>query len=264
MRGSAFKLAPPAAPKRWGIPAAAAIAAVASTGPSAAADWERAVGRLNLSGFDWQQHCTATLITRRAILTAAHCVYVDSRGRWAKPAEVNFLPGYDRGNYITHMRATRIVRADGFTPTRSPSLADAAKDWAIVVTREPAPAGITPVPLRASMPEPPLVAAGYVQDRPHALTLRNGCRIRDGGAPGLRIVAHTCPLGRGASGGPLIAHIAAGPRVVGVQTSQWESTGYAIPASTFAPEVAAALTGPPRAQLRAGAGRDGAPKPEPQ
>ena len=203
-------------------------------------EWQKAVGRLNLSGFDWQQHCTATLITQRTVLTAAHCVYVHSRKRWAKPSEINFLAGYDRGTYTAHLRAQRIVRADGVRPSRGFSLADAAMDWAIIVTRKPAPVVVSPLPVRSAALDAPLIAVGYVRGRAHTLSQNTQCHVQSA-APGSRLIAHTCPLGPGASGGPLIARTNSGPQVVGLQTGRSEKTGYAIPARTFASEVFSAL-----------------------
>lgn len=221
----------------WATVAVLTFSAQAQPGT---ANWQEAVGRLNLSGFDWQRHCTATLITRRTVLTAAHCLYVDSRNRWAKPSEINFLAGYDRGRYASHLRAERVVRADGVRPNRPLRLADAAMDWAIIVTQKAAPASISPLPVDTEALDAPLLAAGYVRGRAHALSESDHCQILTAGGAS-RLIAHTCPLGPGASGGPLIALTISGPRVVGIQTGQSDGTGYAIPARTFAPEVVSAL-----------------------
>jgi protease YdgD len=224
----------------------AALALAVAAGPTGAgaADWRDAVGRINLAGFDWRQHCTGTLIAPRMVLTSGHCVYVSSRGRWARAAELHFLAGYDGGDYAAHLRAERVIRPQADAPGEAMTAKQAAGDWAVIVTTAPAPARIPRLPLARERSAERLAVAGYLRERRHALTVSENCQVVAGArAPGL--IPHDCPMGPGASGGPLLERADGSYRVVGVNVGMRAAAGppvgYAVPSATFAHRVAAAV-----------------------
>jgi protease YdgD len=83
---------------------------------------------------------------------------------------------------------------------------------------------IEPIPVRQLMPregssadnaDTGLLVAGYNQDRPHLLSLHEGCTIVDRISAD-RLLVHTCDATHGASGAPLIMRSADGFFVVGI------------------------------------------------
>ena len=76
----------------------------ASIGP-----W-RAIGRLNVAGFRSRRHCTATLIEPDLALTAWHCLSRFVQSGTVDPTAIHFLPGYDRGQFLDHLRGKSCKR----------------------------------------------------------------------------------------------------------------------------------------------------------
>jgi protease YdgD len=95
-------------------------------------------------------------------------------------------------------------------------------DWALLLLETPM--SIEPIPVRQLMPregssadnaDTGLLVAGYNQDRPHILSLHEGCTIVDRLSAD-RVLVHTCDATHGASGAPLIMRSADGFFVVGI------------------------------------------------
>ena len=203
-----------------------------------------AIGRLNTST---GRHCTATLIARDAVVTAAHCVHDPRTGLGVRPSTLHFLAGYQRGSYVAHAigRSIRMV-----APARSQpavGIDRVADDWAIVSLA--AALSVRPIPVRPTeaggdaVPPGSLLRAGYSQDRPHLLAVHEGCSVKQRLA-GDRVWLTDCDATRGDSGSPVLMRRGAAVDLVGITAAVIDanSTGTLIvPAAAFA----AAL--PPRA-----------------
>jgi protease YdgD len=161
-----------------------------------------ALGRINQGT---GAHCTGTLVAPDAVLTAAHCVFHGRTQRRLQPQELHFVAGYRRGDYLAHARGRAVVLAPGYRYRRSPTLAEVAVDWAIVLLDRPL--AIRPIPLR-TLPadgalEGRLQRAGYSQDRAHLLSIHDGCHLQ-GLLAGGRVLLTDCDSTRGDSGSPLL------------------------------------------------------------
>jgi len=197
-----------------------------------------AVGRVNreTGGF-----CTGTLVASDLVLTAAHCLYDNRTGNPVAPRKLHFVGGYRRGEYVTHAVARAKFHPSAFSFDGANGLKRAANDWAVLVLA--APIATKPIPVRSlsprnliSLPPDRLMRAGYSQDRPHLLSLHNGCGVLDdvNGGP---VLIHTCDATRGDSGSPLIIMTGEGPflvgMIMGVAKAGGKERGLAVNASAF-------------------------------
>ena len=109
-------------------------------------------------------------------------------------------------------------------------------DWAIVILAQPLGTPDRILPILKTMPPSGthLALGGYEQDRLHVMVADLNCSLigiaRDAG--GHTMLSHNCAGTRGASGGPLLAHLSDGSwTVIGIaSTARIGSTGgYAVP-----------------------------------
>src|SRR5436190_22378282 len=74
--------------------------------------------------------CSAVMVARDKVLTAAHCVYNFRARRFVAAGTLHFLLGYRTGHYTAHARVARYEIGEGFDPQRYDQTSTA--DWALL------------------------------------------------------------------------------------------------------------------------------------
>lgn len=170
---------------------------------SRAAPWQ-SVGRLNVAGLRARRHCTATLVRPGRALTAWHCLRPFFRDGIVDPRRVHFLPGYDRGGYLDHLRGVGFERIGA---------------EAVLITLDKAGA-VPPVPTEPMRLKPgdALFQAGYSGDRAHVLTADPSCRYLGPARNGQWL--HDCEAISGDSGAPILRDTGDGLVVVAIHVGR--------------------------------------------
>ena len=138
-----------------------------------------AIGRVNYAGGDTRSHCTGTLVSDFAVLTAAHCLWNPVRKRRIPTESLRFVAGYQRGQGLAVSTVRSIVlspRIDGAAPEFS---ATPDHDWALLILNHPLGRRYGQIRLfrgrlRLAGPGEALMA-GYAGLTPHVLSLARDC-----------------------------------------------------------------------------------------
>ncbi|MEM7226723.1 MAG: trypsin-like serine protease [Pseudomonadota bacterium] len=198
-----------------------------------------ALGRVNREGGGF---CTGTLVAPDLVLTAGHCLYDRRSGRRLSPDRLHFVAGYRRGEFLAHSVARDIRQPVAYDVEAPADAGKLANDWALLVLERPMdiePIGVRPVKGPA---DAALLLAGYAQDRPHLLSLHEGCAVQTRAA-GLPLFTHTCDAARGGSGAPLLVKTPDGFALVGLHVGVINAAsrpeGLAVHAPAFLPALEA-------------------------
>jgi protease YdgD len=189
---------------------------------SAEASWG-AVGRLNIAA---RGFCTATLIARDRVLTAAHCLFDDETGARIEDAALEFLAGWRIGHAEAIRGIRRAAVAPGFRMRDEGSLVRVAQDLAVLELDRPIdlPAA-RPLPLAAHQPEAgdAVAVVSYARGREGAPSLQDRCTVLDRTREGVLVM--TCAVDSGASGAPVVAVDRGVARIVSVISAMAEAEG---------------------------------------
>lgn len=190
-----------------------------------------AVGRLNRESGGF---CTAVLIAPKEALTAAHCLWDQTRRRWEDPQTLHFVPGYRRGSYLGHARVARYELAPGISIDERGHPESLLDDWAVLeLTLDlRAGAGVEPMALaerdeRDNLAALPLASGGYSRDRPHLPVKVDPCRALGVIERG-RLLLHDCDSQAGSSGSPIVVERDGSFVVIGIQSAVVSAGGEAV------------------------------------
>ena len=188
----------------------------------------RSIGRL-------ENGCTATLIGKYLILTAAHCM-LDDKGE-VQPNLSYFKPGLQNGN-----SDKKVWIVETWIGSKTPEQ-DRLNDWAIARISAPIGQGVSPLNVGSQTISDSLLPykislAGYSKDFQdgNSQSVHIDCAVRE------RIqerLLHDCDSTSGVSGAPLLSFSSGRPEIVGISVSEYRNGSQnSVQVSTYSRESA--------------------------
>ncbi len=170
-----------------------------------------AVGRLNIAG---SRFCTATLVSERLAVTAAHCLFNPRTKRAVPASAMTFVAGLRLGGFAAARRVVRTALPKGYVYSEARSARGISSDVALIELSEPITrAEVQAFDIGANSGGAKMSLVSYARDRAHAPSIEDSCAtVVASGA----MRAISCEVTFGASGAPVIAEVNGRKRVVGV------------------------------------------------
>ncbi len=171
--------------------------------------------------------CTGFAVDERTVVTAAHCLWLARPMNWIRPTSLHILAGYDRGAYRQHLRVVEFRIGADFEPK---GRAGQSGDWALLKLDKPFAGPVLPFARRPAAVGDRFSAIGFAITRRHRLTGMADCRVR---AVSSAAFVHSCPAGRGHSGGPMVGREDGRLVAFGVHVASGRDGGLAIAAGAI-------------------------------
>jgi V8-like Glu-specific endopeptidase len=195
----------------------------------------RGVGRLAIGG---RGFCTATLISDRLALTAAHCLFHAHSGSPVRLQSVIFVAGLRDGGYAARRRLVAATTPEDYVFDRRATLDRIGRDVAVIELDSPVPADAAPhYPVAGGLAAPVSIVS-YARNRAHAPSIDSGCGVR--GRLGA-VAALACRVDFGASGAPVFVDGPDGPEIGAVVSATAEDAGGPIAFVVIASPIVEAL-----------------------
>ncbi|MGH1370669.1 MAG: trypsin-like serine peptidase [Cellvibrionaceae bacterium] len=215
--------------------------------------WNR-IGNLSIAG---RKFCSASLISDRVIVTAAHCLWNQNTEDWYPAQFIHFLAGYQQEEYVAHSRAKNIFPNPNYQFRVSVDPQQLSEDWALIELEEPLGLLLGYFSLQLLSPsqqrqlqqsESHVALAGYRRDTREALSLDTQCQLSPTPKHFPRnLLGNNCHGLSGDSGGPLLIQQAGYWHLLGIHAgrsidSRQNTLALAIPTSAFYDQLLSILS----------------------